>query len=395
MSLKRRPDRREVLRTISLAAVAPFAGAPGSCAGPRPAPSRAGPDDALDEAYRRMQALEPRVRQGLSTHTPMAVEALAALGHPERIAVWMEEDRASLREVPVASSPIDPARWREALGLKADAPDWNAQNARFGDWVAFFTRELAEAPWPDVLDRWTVRLAPGLCAAATHGVIRTAHAARALSARVTPERRAELARGLGYWASAYQELPVRKRAGEPAGSYAAALARLPLHTDVHADTPRGNIVAGLRAAARLEGFADALDLVAHDEDTGAALSALTRVTAAAWLRHGTRHDGIAFIHAVTGPVALRRLAPHVQPGSARRALPYAWQAAAGIYAAYARRSDPEPDAESRPVLAPGEIAGRASESRDPHVVKFAEALLSEHAVAPDPVYLAAASRLLS
>ena len=32
--------------------------------------------------------------------------------------------------------------------------------------------------WAGIADTWSSRLAPGLCAAATHGVIRTAHAAR-------------------------------------------------------------------------------------------------------------------------------------------------------------------------------------------------------------------------
>ena len=51
------------------------------------------------------------------------------------------------------------------------------------------------------------RLAPGLMAAATHGWLRTAHAVRGLGRRQTPERLAELARGLAYWAARYQEVP--------------------------------------------------------------------------------------------------------------------------------------------------------------------------------------------
>ena len=65
------------------------------------------------------------------------------------------------------------------------------------------------------------RLAPGLSAAATHGILRTAHAARALSRRDTPERRGELARGLAYWAVAYEELPARERSGPRLRTYAA------------------------------------------------------------------------------------------------------------------------------------------------------------------------------
>ena len=98
---------------------------------------------------------------------------------------------------------------------------------------------------------------------------------------------------------------------------------------------------------------------------------------------------IAFVHAVTGPAALRKIAPHVRPETARAALPYAWQAAAGIYAAYARRDNPRRDPrESR--LTPPELAERALANGDEHAIKFTEALLAEHALRPDPAYLAAA-----
>ena len=60
-------------------------------------------------------------------------------------------------------------------------------------------------PWRDVLARWWPRLLPGVAAAATHGIIRTAHAARSLAAAedgASPgPRHDELARALGYWAA--------------------------------------------------------------------------------------------------------------------------------------------------------------------------------------------------
>ena len=61
--------------------------------------------------------------------------------------------------------------------------------------------------------------AAGLMAAATHGWLRTAHAVRSLTARETPERIAELARGLAYWAARYQEVPGPAR---PSGTLAIA-----------------------------------------------------------------------------------------------------------------------------------------------------------------------------
>jgi hypothetical protein len=308
----------------------------------------------------------------------MAVEALCVLGHPDRAIARAENDDGPDVELPKATQRIKTDEWRGATG----------RIGRWGDWKELYLAELSEARWQDVLDRWCARFAPGICAAATHGAIRTAHAARALSRRDTPERRGELARGLGYWAAAYQELPTRASDRARASSYADALERVPLLSEKLGRTPDGSIVEGLRRLSDLDGFADARDLVAMPEDVGAGLSALSATFAREYLRHGTRNDAIAFVHAVTGPCALRRIAPHVKPETARAAFPYAWQAAAGIHAAYARKQN-EPRA-VEPKLAPPELVVRAVENGDDHAIKFTEVLLAEHAIAPDPVYLAAA-----
>lgn len=71
----------------------------------------------------------------------------------------------------------------------------------------FLERELSETPSQQVLDTWVSRLAPGLIAAATPGVIRTGHAVRTFAAGDTPECRDEPAAGLGHWAARYHRLP--------------------------------------------------------------------------------------------------------------------------------------------------------------------------------------------
>ena len=43
---------------------------------------------------------------------------------------------------------------------------------------------------------------------------------------------------------------------------------------------------------------------------------------------------------------------------------------------------------------PDELAARAADHGDVHVVKFTEACLREHALQPDPAYLVAAARLV-
>lgn len=91
---------------------------------------------------------------------------------------------------------------------------------------------------------------------------------------------------------------------------------------------------------------------------------------------------------MTGPCALRRIAPHVKPETAAAALPYAWQAVAAIHAAYARK-DNQPQS-PEPRLSPAELAARVVENGADHAIKFTEVLLAERELNPDPVYLAAA-----
>ena len=355
-----------------------------------PATDRATDDGALDEVLRRIHGAEPQSVRGLSTHAPMVAEALCALGHGDRAMAWLDAHDRPMLEVPISGRRIDRASWRSALGPVRGAPTWEAELARWGDWVELFHEELAEAAWPDVLDRWVGRLAAGMSAAATHGVIRTAHAVRALGRRETPERLAELTRGLAYWAAAYEELPAVAGAAAPT-DHAAALARVPLYQDAHSGAPGGNIVNGLRHARKVPRFAEVRDLAASPGDPGdlsAALSSLTALFARTYLQHGTRDHAIAFVHAVTAPCALRKLAPHVRAETARTALPYAWQAAAAIYCIYARRG-PTP-AITGSKLTPTELAGRAIENGADHAIKFTEALLAENALRPDPAYLAAA-----
>jgi len=356
---------------------------------PTPPPNTGADDGPLDEALALLQRNEPQCKGGMSTHAPMAAEALCALGAADRVMSWVERYRAPVLQIPTASRPIRRAEWRAALGPRLGAITWEEANPRWGDWKEFFLSELSETRWQELLDLWVGRLAPGMSGAATHGVIRTAHAVRALSRRDTPQRRGELARALAYWASAYEELPARRGTGPRVEGYDKALAHVPLYWESFGRKPEGRqIVETLRHVAELDRFADARDLVAETRDVGAALSALTGTFAHVYLRHGTQGDTIAFVHAVTGPCSLRRIAPHIRPGTARAALPYAWQSAAAIYAAYARGR--EERREPEPRMSGAELSAGAIANGDEHAIKFTEVMLAEHQLNPDPVYLAAA-----
>ena len=323
----------------------------------------------------------------------MVAEALCQLGHADSAVGWFKSYNVPILQLPPAVSPIDRDRWRAALGPRPGIASWELANSRWFDWKEFFVGELANGRWQDVLDVWVGRLAPGMSGAATHGVIRTAHAVRAIAERETPERRAELARGLAYWASSYEELPARKRTAKGFATFAEALAEVPIYWEVFGRGPGGrNIVEALRQVHKLESFALVRDLIANPIDLATAVSALTATFTRVYLRHGTQHDTIAFVHAVTGPCSLRRMAPHIKPETARAALPFAWQAAAAIYSAYARKSDLKRGEESK--LTGSELAARAIKHGDAHAIKFTEVMLAEHKLNPDPIYLAAAEDLI-
>jgi Questin oxidase-like len=338
------------------------------------APSYAPLDDALD-------TLAPygiELRNGNSNHAPMVAEALCALGHPEAVMPWIARYRERMLPRPAAGARIRREDWRMALG----------ERGRFADWSAFFSEELREGPWREVLDRWVNRLAPGFCAAATHGVIRVGHAARGLAAGETPYRLRELADAFASWAATYQELP---------GSGHAANGRMPPRQAItlvavvpHAQRNyAGNITASLAMLDDLPEFCPSIGLI----DTGGELEPLvaeiTEVFARVYLANA--HDirsTIAFIHGVTSPAALANIAPLVSDRTARATLGYAWQSGCALYACFGGDTAMAEDTEPCEVDE-DELVDRAVAHGDEHVIKFTEACLRRQALGPSPVYFAA------
>src|ERR1700722_18898682 len=128
--------------------------------------------DVLDEGLSRLAATGPEYRGGLSNHGPMAAEALVRLGRADAVEHWLDGYLRRLDGAPRPGDRVTDATWRDALG----------RLNRVADWEAYLRDQLAEERWQDVLARWWPRLLPGVAAAATHGIIRTSHAARSLAA---------------------------------------------------------------------------------------------------------------------------------------------------------------------------------------------------------------------
>jgi hypothetical protein len=244
---------------------------------------------------------------------------------------------------------------------------------------------LKEAPWRSVLNEWAVRLAPGLAAAAAHGLIRTAHAVRQLAVHENELRRRELAEGLGYWAACYQPLPIANDARllklKPSEAI-KQVALLPVE-----QRGGGSIVGGLRRLESFAPFAKVHGLVDASMDASHFVSDLTETAARLYLSNSRVRASIAFIHAVTAPSAIRLLLPHIKPETVPSLLRYGWQTTAGIYAAFG--TQPAAELSNPAKQERQELIDRAVATNDEHGIKFAEACLREYTVHPNRVYLLA------
>ena len=107
--------------------------------------------ESLDEALEALAGCDIALKNGNSNHAPMVAEALCAMGRPQAVMPWIARYKERLLPRSAAGDPIRAETWRSALG----------QRERFADWTEFFAEELRQAPWPEVLDRWTGRLGPG------------------------------------------------------------------------------------------------------------------------------------------------------------------------------------------------------------------------------------------
>ncbi len=366
-------ERRRFLRHAATAATAAFL--PSSLLlGCQNAPARSASvgADVMDEALQMMSGLAP-----LTNHGPMAAEALVALGRADKVISWVENYKKRFAaSYPKSRQPITRESWREALG----------DGGRVADWTSFFNRELKEAAWQQVLGEWSATLAPGLAAAAAHGLIRTGHAVRSLAVKESDYRRRELAEGLGYWAAYYQPLPEASDRKAERNKPAQALEQIPLLPVERRG--RGSIMIGLRSLNDFQPFARTADLIEITGDPGKLLSDLTETFATAYVKNVNQRNVITLVHTVTGLTALRSLIPYLTPATTKTALRYAWQVAAALYSISATGS-PNSLGEAKAITREN-LIDRAGAAQDEHAIKFTEACLREYQLNPKTIYLQAA-----
>jgi hypothetical protein len=286
---------------------------------------------------------------------------------------------------------MEPRRPAREL-IRAD--DWHhalGRRERFADWSLFFRNELEEAAWPTVLDRWVGRLAPGFCAAATHGVIRLGHAVRGIAKDELPSRRRELADALASWAASWRRLLESDARPVETLPLREAIVRVPI-VPPEQRLP-GNIVAALAALRDLPEFLPVIGWIDNNGPIAPQIAELTELFARVYLTNARDiPTAIAFIHALTSPAALGNIVPYIGETTARTALRYAWQTGCALYACYgggnafAERVAPSEKSEQQ-------LAEQAIDNGDEHVIKFTEACLSRYAVSPSAAYLTAADHI--
>ncbi|MGH3428862.1 MAG: questin oxidase family protein [Pseudonocardiaceae bacterium] len=307
--------------------------------------------DAVSEALQRLQGVGFEHGPSFANHAPMAAEALARLGYADDVPAWVEQDLRTHRY-----HQVPEARWRLSA---TDETDWASALGHFdrvADWSAMFERELAEEPWADVLARWWPRLLPGMSGALTHGMIRTAHAVRAIALATDDDRlqRGELAHGLGYWAARYSG--TRWRA------------------DVRRDQSPTAVTA--------DGVSEPDAVFALDE--------LIADSAGFYARRQPDFP-IPLIHTITAPAAVRLMCEYLPEDQRRPSYVVVRQCSDALRSRFGTSSSthggaatvqPEPPAEA-------ELIAAAVELGDEHAIKLAEVAIRQNALAPDDRYSAA------
>ncbi|MEM9131610.1 MAG: hypothetical protein AAGE88_04670 [Actinomycetota bacterium] len=295
------------------------------------------PDTApLDAALGALQATAFSYGPGYANHGPMAAEALEHQGRPADIETFIAAYAPMLVE-------------KEPTAVAMD------------DWVGFVRREVA-------------RLAPDAAALAGHGLLRLAHAVRAVERADTPVRRADLAEAVDYWSAG------RGLAGAtPSGRRSPAEA-VTLIPRLRPSDTAGMLTRTLALAAADDEVQAVLASVAPPDDHQNFLDTLALASVDRYLANGDERSFV-FIHGVTVPTMGSVLLPHLDRDG-RNAL---CAALVGFvfYAVAGFDTEPERDGSTVEgpidVTAPGVVdalAALAGATLDDHTIKFTDACLT-------------------
>jgi hypothetical protein len=315
-------------------------------------------DTTLNRLLTAAADLGPEHGPALSSHLPMALLALHALG----------ADATRLQAF------FDPYSRRFATEPATMADDGRAEMALFGRIGAFttlrrrFTAELAARGRDALLRRLLPALMPGVAGAAFHGLIRTAYAVQAGHDR-------ELVAALAYWAARWLPLPPEQDSSPiSAEAWLQSLQQAP-PGPVLPDRLIADRAARLVHSPAFQPWAGPVP-AAPDWPLRLARMAVQR-----YLSSGH----FTVLHLVTATHALRVLQPWLDDA--------AWPHFVRAYAAVwlTARTEPATAPRADPGRAWPAIVEQALRSDDEHVIKLVHSCREEEAVYGGPAWRHAAA----
>ncbi len=290
-------------------------------------------NEIYDNELQRLIGFGTEYGGALSSHGPMALDALASLGLPEAFGPYVTEVSKKLE--PTDDVYSDP-----------------------GDWQALLRSEL-----PGVVHKAGSQ--------AGHGLLRVAHAARALGRHESQIRRRELAAAFTYWPQGIALKSPEALAGTL--ELDELLTQLP-RLDPE-KRPDGLLVYALRAAMEVPGAFDLLAATHPADDLPVAFDQLALAACAAQMRN-TGLNSFALLHGVTVSMIASELLPFLDEADQRRLE----SAVVGFVVAAVVAYDDNVVSPEVAAIEPGTeqtildgLAQLAITSLDDHDIKFADA----------------------
>ncbi len=322
----------------------------------------------LERALTLLAGYEPEYgRLDLSSHVPMAAEALDRLGAPDDIGPYVDGWLATLRPR---------SRERPLAG--------------FWDRVDEAARAITAHGPTGAVSAWFERLGPGLVGGAFHGTLRVAHAIRGLARADRAPQRTELAHALAYAVGVAAPLPAMRPGGtRPIDEVFATLA-----PRAAVASSGGLIMPQLRARVTdLDALAASVSEVRLPDEPRAAARALrdqaARIFACASYQPSSR---FVLLHGVTGMDAIVALVAVLPRDQGERLARHAAVALAALLVAFGGPIDRAVPPVTRSWAA---LRAIAIATRDDHAIKLAAAVHEALADGGDEaMYLAALARWL-
>lgn len=311
----------------------------------------------------------------LANHLPMVLEAMGRLGaSPERLVEYAEHYNTT-HAVPFplpALSPLTKGDWESAIG----------QRDRETDLRDFFAGRVTELGGSAAIRLYLPRIANGVAASATHGLMRLGYAA-------LRRDETEIGIALGYWAATHLAFPP-----PPAGTVADLADPVALVAGMQSEPGfRGITVSStllwkwIEHMGTLPAFQQRLGRLTPDDGL------LDRIRSASLALYAATMSFEA-LHAVTGSHWLRLVSPHLDaPGVLVARF---WEVVLSLYTRIGMPDLPsEAELDRQRALAvpsDAEIAAAAVASNDEHDHSLVFSALEEFRLTGDPLYRVVAAR---